>query len=529
MKLNRFLYLALFIPALAVGAVSCNSKAGNKEKPLYDKEEKASNAQGSMSYEIFVRSFYDTNGDKIGDLNGVTAKLPYLYDLGVKTLWLMPIHKTNTYHGYDVVDYKSVAPDLGTIDDFDNLVTEANKYNIDIMLDMVFNHTSNQHEWFKKSALYYQENEGLYANYYNWSETAGNGYNRYSNGKYYESRFDASMPDLNLDYEDVRNEIDSICKFWIQDHGVKGFRLDAVLYYYYGKASKNIEFLSWLKQTTQKYDPNFYMVGEAWDDSGDQQLSYYASGLDSFFNFRHSITGMKTLITLTKGVGSANAYAQDIESYEKTLKEKNPNGYSSYFLSNHDQDRISKSYFDEYLICNKAAANLYCLLPGTPFMYYGEEISLKGERGSEQSDRLRRLPMIWSESDKTGECKASENAKNYDQVTAGVEDQALVEDSLLNHYKRVINVRNQYPFLKKGIFKNLTPSLEESSGYVMAYSITLGDQAAIFVHNFGFESATMNNIGGRILNDLNVTAQRAEINGDSLILGPHSSVVLSVK
>ena len=528
MKYSRFLLLSLFVPSLSLGVVGCTPT--NKASHLYDEEEKASNAQGSMSYEIFVRSFYDTNNDKIGDLNGVTAKLPYLYDLGVKTLWLMPIHKTKSYHGYDVTDYKSVNSDYGTIQDFDNLVKEAKQYNIDIMLDMVFNHTSNAHKWFSNSAAYYEAGEtGGYYDYYNWSNTKGTGYSQYP-GKnfYYESRFDSSMPDLNLDSEAVRSQIDDICKFWIQEHGVKGFRLDAVLYYYYGQSSKNIEFLSWLRQTTLKYDPNFYMVGEAWDDSGDQQISYYTSGLDSFFNFRHSITGSKSLITLAKGTGSANNFASDIESYEKSLKQKNSNGYSSYFLSNHDQDRISKSFYDEYVDCNKAAASLYCLLPGTPYMYYGEEISLKGTRGSEASDRLRRLPMIWSESDKTGECKASENAKDYDQVTLGAEDQLKVEDSLVNHYKRVINVRNQYPFLKQGIFKNLTTSLNDSSGYVMAYSISLNDQSVIFVHNFGFESATVDNIGGQILNDLNVTMQRAKIADGSLTIGPHSSVVLSV-
>lgn len=521
MKKNRPLYLLFVLPSLLLGVSGCQNNS--------QQEKKASNENGSMSYEVFVRSFYDTNGDQIGDLNGVKAKLPYFADLGIKTLWLMPIHKTNSYHGYDVVDYKSINPDYGTIADFDALVNEANKYHIDIMLDMVFNHSSNKHQWFKNSCIYKEAGEeGGYTDYYNWSDKQATGYNKYGN-YYYESRFDASMPDLNLDNPDVRQEIDDICKFWIQDHGVKGFRLDAVLYYYYGKSSKNIEFLSWLKQTTKKYDPNFYMVGEAWDDSGDQQLSYYTSGLDSFFNFRHSITGNKTLITLAKGTGSANNYASDIESYEKALKEKNPDGYSSYFLSNHDQDRISKSFYDEYVDCNKAAANLYCLLPGTPYMYYGEEISLKGERGSESSDRMRRLPMIWSKDDKTGECKASENAKNYDQVTLGVEDQLKDKNSLLNHYKRVINVRNQYPFLKKGIFKNLTPSLEDSSGYVMAYSISLGDESVIFVHNFNFESATVNNIGNKILNDLNVTSTKAKISGNSLILGPHSSAVLSIK
>ena len=142
-------------------------------------DENVSNENGSMSYEVFVRSFYDSNGDGIGDLNGVTYKLPYFKSLGIKTLWLMPIMPSPTYHGYDVSDYYSIHKDYGTIDDYKNLVKEAEKYNIDIMIDMVLNHCSNQNPYFRESYedyIYGNTNEDSKADWYVW-ETGGGNYN----------------------------------------------------------------------------------------------------------------------------------------------------------------------------------------------------------------------------------------------------------------------------------------------------------------------------------------------------------------
>lgn len=498
---------------------------------IYQFKEGVSNKNGSMSYEIFVREFYDANGDGIGDLLGVKEKLSYLADLGIKTVWLMPIHESNSYHGYDVINYCSVEKDYGTLADFDALVAEAATYNIDIMLDMVFNHTSSSHPWFHESYINYNSTfGGDYEDYYVWSETGGNHYYKYRN-LYYESSFDSSMPDLNLDSESVRDEIDNICKFWIQDHGVKGFRLDAVLHYY-GGTSKNVEFLTWLKETCLKYDPNFYMVGECY--SGEETVLAYAnSKCDSFFNFNAALTGSNvsgsSILSLSKGMGrGADAFGDNIQWYEETLKENNPKGYSSYFLTNHDLDRASKYYYDDFVINNKAAASLYCLLPGTPFMYYGEEISLMGIRGSENSDRLRRLPMIWSKKNKTGECIAPEYASGYEQVKIGVNDALKDGDSLLNHYKKVINIRNQLPFMKNGIFTNMTEQLECRDPFVLGYKITLEDEGAIFIHNFEKYAVTVNNIGSTLIDEIPTTGKNAEFNGNKIIIQPHSSVILSL-
>ena len=183
-------------------------------------DENSSNENGSVSYEIFVRSFYDYDGDGIGDFLGVKEKLPYLKDLGVKTLWLMPIHQSPSYHGYDVVDYYGVNPEYGTMEDFESLVNQAAEYNIDIMIDIVFNHSSTQCQWFQKSYKDFTSkntSETSMADWYCWSETSKGGYKMYNgNSKaYYECRFDSSMPDFNTENPKVREEFVNILKHWI--------------------------------------------------------------------------------------------------------------------------------------------------------------------------------------------------------------------------------------------------------------------------------------------------------------------------
>ena len=515
MKKSLFVILPIVLTCLT----GCNSGGY--------KFEDVSNKDGSMSYEIFVRSFYDSDGNKVGDLNGVKEKLPYLYDLGIKTIWLMPIHESPSYHGYDVSDYYSVHRHYGTLSDFDSLVAKAKEYNIDIMLDMVFNHCSDKNQYFIDSYNDYKSNNtspDSKADWFDWSTTKLDGFNKY-NDLYYESRFSASMPDFNLDSEGVRNEIENIMKFWIVDHGVKGFRLDAVLYYYYQLHDSNIEFLTWLENTAHKYDPNFYMVGEAWDDS-DVVDKYYKSSLDSFFRFDNAIGGdYFSFINLAKGNASPSGL-EAIEEHEKKMKQNNPNGYSSYFLSNHDQDRVSNNFNE---LQNKCAASILCLMPGTPFMYYGEEIMLQGKREkNHMTDALRRLPMVWSKSDKTGECKYPENNTKslWDgtQVKKGVNDQLKDGYSLVNHYKKVINIRNKYPFLKQGVFTSLT-GLTTPDG-VVAYKISLGDEYINVYHNCSDVSVKINVQGNEILDEINTSKKAPKLKDGELTLAAYSSAVL---
>ena len=191
-------------------------------------------------YEIFVYSFYDSDNDGIGDLNGVTSKLDYIREMGFNGIWLMPIHPSPTYHKYDVKDYYDVDEVYGTLDDLKNLVDEAHKRGIRVILDLVVNHSSSDHPWFKEACDYIRENGapgGKYGEYYNFTKKANaTGYSLVSGTSYYyESRFWSGMPDLNLDSEQVKAEIVKIMKYWFEEYQIDGFRLDAVTSYYTGE------------------------------------------------------------------------------------------------------------------------------------------------------------------------------------------------------------------------------------------------------------------------------------------------------
>lgn len=534
----------LFLPLLALAISSCSPSpyAGDEGQNIklvrdtnenYVFDETATNVNGSMSYELFVRSFYDADGNGTGDFLGVKEKIPYLASLGIKTVWLMPICPSPTYHGYDIRNYFAVNSEFGTLADFDSMITTANEYHIDIMIDMVLNHCSKLNPYFRESYDDFINNNtdpDSKKDWFNWSYTTGD----YKYGDlYYEARFDASMPDFNLDSEGVRNEIEDICKFWIEDHGVKGFRLDAVLYYYYNNTTKNVEFLSWLDSVCKSYNPDFYMVGECWSSDATVN-SYHKSTVESFFRFGNASGGDGSIINMSKGYGDAKNFLKTIENNERKIKSNNPKGYSSYFLSNHDQDRISKNYVEE--LQNKVGASIYCLLPGTPFMYYGEEIQLVGKRNTspdDMSDVRRRLPMVWSKNDKTGECKFPEaSRKDLDttvQVELGVEDKLNTNYSLLNHYKKVINVRNKYSFIKNGVFKSMYRELGISDNSLLAYKITSStnsDDYIIIVHNLTGQNLEVPALGSEILDTINTSQRIPELTETSLKIGRYSTVIL---
>lgn len=532
----------LLISLLAIVLSSCKTDpyAGDENQKVklkkdthsnYVFDEDVTNENGSMSYEIFVRSFYDSDGDGIGDLNGVTLKLPYLQEMGIKTVWLMPINPSPSYHGYDVKDYYDIHPDYGTINDLDNLVSEANKSNIDIMMDMVLNHSSRSHPAFRQSYNdYINNNEGADSkkDWYHWSTT--NIGAKYGD-LYYECGFGSDMPDFNLDSTSLRAEIDNICKFWIQDHGIKGFRLDAVYHYYNTNTAKNVAFLNWLDSTVKKYNPNFYMVGEAW--IGDSVLTgYSASTMESFFKFDNATGGDKSLVNVAKGFNATNIF-NSMYKYESNIKKNNPKAYSSYFLSNHDQDRISKNFNE---IQNKLAASILGLLPGTSFMYYGEEIQLVGTRTTgmydDGTDVKRRLPLIWSKNDKTGECSFPQPERkdldNVQQVELGINDQLKRNYSLLNHYKKVINVRNKYPFIKNGLMTSAQSLLDTDLQSIIAYKIE--DQTTheyiIVVHNLSEYNMEVAAPGTQIVDEINTSRRVPEIKNGKLRIGRYSTVVI---
>lgn len=213
-------------------------------------------------YEVFVYSYYDSDGDRIGDLAGLAEKLDYIASLGMNGIWLMPIMPSPSYHKYDVTDYYGIDPQYGTLEDFSALLDKAHSLGIDVIIDLVVNHTSSEHPWFLSAKA---DVNSEYREYYNWSDEPRDGYAK-AGGSWYECRFVNTMPDLNLDSEAVRAEIERILRFWLEDVGVDGFRLDAVTSYYTGERERNIDFLSWLGDTARAISPDCYIVGEAWTD-----------------------------------------------------------------------------------------------------------------------------------------------------------------------------------------------------------------------------------------------------------------------
>ncbi len=427
-------------------------------------------------YEIFVGSFYDTNGDGLGDINGVTEKLDYLHSIGVGGIWLMPIMPSPTYHKYDVTDYYSIDPKYGTLSDFETLVNTARDLDIDIIIDLVLNHTAVDHPWFieaKKNVLNGTcENELSYCDYYNFTTTPQAGYSAAGKGYFYEARFWSGMPDLNLDSVAVRSEFKKIINFWL-DKGVKGFRLDAVTSFYTGNTSKNVEFMTWLTQTITEMKADAYVVGEAWT-SDSAIFDLYESSIESLFHFPFSQPEGKIAASIRNNKGFELSSA--VVSYINEAKKSNPNMLDAVFLSNHDQGR-SAAYFSEIDIHKtKLMASIYLLMPGRSFIFYGEEISLRGSG----KDENKRLPMIWDIKDKTGQTYGPSGSDYIWEYKAGVAQALKNKSSLLSHYKRVISIKNEFDLITEGTLEALNVGAE-----IYALKSSNDSESVIVVHNLG--------------------------------------------
>jgi glycosidase len=417
-------------------------------------------------YEIFVRSFYDSNGDGIGDFNGILQKLDYLNDgdpttntdLGVTCLWLTPIFPSPSYHGYDVTDYYNVNPDFGTLDDFKKLLEEANKRGIRVTLDMPLNHTSSENPWFKQA----QDSNSPYRDWFIWSDTDP-GYlgpwgeqvwHPSPDGKgYYYGVFVDTMPDLNYRNPKVVDEINKVVKFWL-DAGVDGFRLDGARYIVEeGKvmadSPSNHEWFKQLHTYVKSLSPEALLLGEVW--TSDFAVSTYVKGdeLDLAFDF-----DLANAMMNSANAGNAEKVNNQLTFSLKTI----PNGRSAPFLTNHDMDRvISQLGGDEEKAKNAAA--MLMTAQGAPVIYYGEEIGMSGKRGSENSDISRRLPMQWSADNNAGFTTGTPWAPVYPFYTqTNVAVESTRPESLLAFYQNLVQLRNQHVALRVGETFKVTSS-----------------------------------------------------------------------
>jgi alpha-amylase len=428
---------------------------------------------GRVFYEIFVRAFNDSNGDGKGDLKGVTEKLDYLSkDLGVSGIWLMPINSSSSYHGYDVTDYYKVNSDYGTLADLMELLKEAHKRNIKVVMDMVMNHSGKGHPWFKEAAA---NKDSKYRNYYLWADnntdvTEGSSISAQPwipiGEEHYYALFWEGMPDLNFDNKEVREEIKKIAKFYL-DMGIDGFRLDAAMHIY-KETDKNLQWWKEFSDYVKGENKDAVLVGEVWDKT--QTISQYMGILDSNFNFPIG----EAVISMASTGSVGNADFTIINSYEQYAA-KNPNFIDSPFLTNHDQNRVMSVLNDVEKA--KKAASILLTLPGTPYIYYGEETGMTGMKPDE---RIRE-PFIWDDKDNSKNTSWIDSTNEAGKIAVNV--QIKDKDSLLSHYKNIIAVRNNSDVLKYGSFE----LIDTASSNIFAFKRTLKDRSIYVYVNLGNE------------------------------------------
>ena len=403
-------------------------------------------------YEVFVRSFADTSGDGIGDLRGLTSRLDHVVSLGATGVWLMPIHPSPTYHGYDVTDYRAINPDYGSMADFLVFVDAAHSRGLRVVLDLVVNHTSSAHPWFQRAVAGDPEYRAMYV----WSDErlpwrgtgGGPAWHAAGDGTYYLGLFEGGMPDLNYRNPAVTEAMLDIAAFWL-DLGVDGFRVDAIQHVIEsddGVIANTPENLAWVRDfnaALRARHPGAFIVGETWTSTPAIAGYHRDAGLDMSFNYP-LWRELNAAVQSRSAIGLRAQLQQDEDAY--------PAGaWRGTFLANHDHTRpataLSPLRRDSARI--RLAAALLLTLPGTPFLYYGEEIGLPN--GPSEIDPDKRTPMRWS-ADESGGFSAAPpwRAPSTTDPTISVAAQRADPDSLLQWYVRLVALRSASDALADG-------------------------------------------------------------------------------
>jgi len=498
----------------ALVACACGGSSSTPATPL------PANTSGwwrdQVGYEIFVRSFADSGTDGIGDLKGLTAKLVDLNDgapaastnsLGVDFIWLMPIFPSPSYHGYDVTDYRAVNPDYGTLADFDALITEARARHLRVILDMTLNHSSSQHPWFVDSR------SGATAarrDWYVWSPTdpgwtAQNGshpFRYWSPGNYFYGYFGADMPDLNLRNAAVEAELVDTMKFWLA-RGVSGFRLDAVRYFVENGGAGLMDqgethaFIQRVRAALQGQYPEALLVAEAWADP-EISSTYYGAGNEAQLAFSF---GLNDAMVSASQSGYASWLNPMVDRFAAALDPKD-RGFEAPFLSNHDGAAgrgVGRLGWNSPQA--RVAAATLMAMPGTPFLYYGDEIGMAGQTTNDDSGV--RTPFRWTTS-ATGTYGFTVGTTTtwFENHTgalpaepAGVELQTQRADpaSLYNLFRNLIKLRHAQPPLARGSAARLTPSGGGNGAF--AQLRTWQGKRVLFVANYAATASGAFTIG----------------------------------
>ncbi|MHA2961608.1 glycoside hydrolase family 13 protein [Priestia megaterium] len=504
----------------------------------------------AVAYQIYPRSFMDSNGDGIGDIQGVISKLDYLSDLGIDVIWICPIYQSpNDDNGYDISDYKDIMKDFGTMEDFDELLDEVHHRGMKLIMDLVINHTSDEHPWFLESR---SSKENPYRDYYIWHEGKDgkepNNWESIFSGsawefdektkEYYMHVFSKKQPDLNWENEKVRHELYEMVNWWL-DKGIDGFRVDAISHIKKVAGFPDLpnpekldyvpsfeghmnrpgiqEHLKELKENTfAKYD--IMTVGEAngvTSDSADEWVAEDGGNFNMIFQFEHmglwdkgeekplDLIELKTILT----------------NWQNGLEKIN--GWNALYLENHDQIRsVNKFGSAAYRVESaKCLAALYFLMKGTPFIYQGQELGMTNvkfdsiddyddvgminyyriqrEKGDSHDEIMKviwetgrdnsRTPMQWNTERNAGFSTGTPWMKvNPNYVEINVEEQKSDKDSVLNFYKQLIKIRKQHDVLVYGTYRLLA---EEDSA-IYAYTRTLESKTAVVICNMSPNNQT---------------------------------------
>ena len=414
----------------------------------------------TIFYEIYVRSFYDSNGDGIGDLQGVIEKLDYLNDgdpdtdtdLGVTGIWLMPIYPSPTAHGYNITDFKAVNPLLGTLEDLQTLLDEAHQRGIRVILDFMIGQTSNQHPWFLNSL----DPGSSYRDWYIWSNSDPGYTGSWGqpvwflvNGSYLYSTYSEYSPDLNLRNPEVKAEVFDAVRFWLEEVGVDGFRLDSAKHVIEeGEIQANSEsthqFWKEFRPFYKSINHDALTVGEVWEHTSINAKYLQGDEFDLSFEFSLAYEILKAINT-----ENADIVNEQIELSYNSI----PALQYSTFLTNHDQDRLMDQ-LDFSPEKNKVAASVLLTAPGVPFLYYGEELGLQGQ-GHEGS----RQPMQWSGDPNAGFTTGDPwHELGFDWEFYNLTNQTDDPASIFSHYRNLVQIRNQHAALRVGDVKVLTAS-----------------------------------------------------------------------